>query len=284
VTRIFEGGVNTNPVTFDGVEGDQLVFLGSRLPSTGSAPDRAVIFRNLTIPDGGTLPATIDFNGPASFVPASATVTITGAPGDRFEVYNHVHTASGPVRIWNDIAPSQTSTRPWAGLPGGQLAAGEFHDILVFASPAPNSVDVRVATKYVGPVSNQTVAFGPVLNPPTVTQLNAGAYPRFRFQGDLPPDYNKYVDIFVTPDEGNDMFLLATNAWLSASGVAAGYDLTMPDVAGLSGFPVASRLQQGSNFVVVEAFGFTGAGTFEPRPVVGTEAKSSTRTRTVDVP
>jgi hypothetical protein len=284
VTRIFEGGVNTNPVTFDGVERDQLVFLGSRLPSTGSAPDRAVIFRNLTIPDGGTLPATIDFNGPASFVPASATVTITGAPGDRFEVYNHVYTASGPVRLWNDISPSQTSTRPWTGLPASQLAAGELHDILVFASPAPNSPDIRVATKYVGPVSNQTVAFAPVVNPATISQLSGGAYPRFRFQGELPTEYNKYVNLFVTPDEGNYMFLLATNAWLTASGMTASYDLTMPDVAGLPGFPSASRLQQGANFVTTEAFGFTGPGTFEPRPAAGTESRSSSRTRPIDIP
>ncbi len=284
VTTIFEGGVNVNPVTFDGVARDQLVFLGSRLPSTGSAPDRGVIFRNLSIPDGGTLPAPIDFNGPASFVPAAATVTIAGAQGDRFEVYNHVHTASGPVRLWNDIAPSQISTRPWTGLPASQLAAGEFHDILVFASPAPNSPDIRVATKYVGPVSNQTLTFAPAVNPATISQLSAGAYPRLRFQGDLPAEYNKYVNFFVSPDEGNFMFLLATKAWLTASGMTAGYDLTMPDVAGLPGFPTASRLKQGENFVTTEASGFTSAGTFEPRPAIGVESRLSMRTRTVDVP
>ena len=284
VSRIFEGGVNTNPVTFDGVEGDLVDFIGSRLPSTGSAPDRAVVFRNLNIPDGGTLPSTIDFNGPASFVPASATVAITGAPGDRFEVYNHVITARGPVRLWNDIAPSQNSNRPWAGLPADRLAPGELHDILVFASPIPDSPDVRIATKYVGAVSNQTVAFGPVVNPATVSQLNAGSYPRFRFQGDLPPEYNKGIFITVSPDEGSYLIMLATNAWLTASGTAAGYDLTIPDVAGLPGFPTASRLQPGQHFVTTEAFGFTGPGTFEPRPVAGTEAKTSIRTRTIDVP
>ena len=285
VSTIFEGGVNTNPVTFNGVEGEPLTFIGSRLPSTGSAPDRAVVFRNLSIPDGGTLPSTIDFNGPASFVPASATVEITGAPGDRFEVYNHVHTATGqPVRLWNDIAPSQNSSRPWAGLPPSRLAPGEFHDIVVFASPVPNSPDIRVATKYAGPVSNQTVAFGPAVNPATVSQLSAGAYPRYRFQGELPPDYNKGVYITVSPDEGSYMIILATNAWLTASGTAAGYDLTMPDVASLAGFPTVSRLTQGLNFVTTEAFGFTGPGTFEPIPSPGTEAKTSIRTRTITVP
>jgi hypothetical protein len=186
--------------------------------------------------------------------------------------------------LWNDIAPSQNSSRPWAGLPEGRLAPGELHDILVFATPVANSPDVRVATKYVGAVSNQTVAFGPTVNPATASPLSAGSYPRFRFQGDLPPDYNKGIYISVGPDEGSYLMVLATNAWLTASGTAAGYDLTMPDVAGLPGFPAASRLKQGLNFVTTEAFGFTGPGTFEPRPVAGTEAKTSIRTRTIDVP
>ena len=38
--------------------------VGSRVPVPGTAPDRAVTFRNLHIPDGGALPSVIDFNGP----------------------------------------------------------------------------------------------------------------------------------------------------------------------------------------------------------------------------
>jgi hypothetical protein len=284
VSTIFQGGVNTNPVTFDGVEGDLVNFMGSRLPATGAAPDRAVVFRNLNIPDGGTLPSTIDFNGPASFVPASAGVTLSGASGDRFEVYTDVITAIGVNLLWNDIGPSTVNPRPWAGLPDSRLGPGELHNIIVFASAQANSPDFRVAAKYVGSVSNQSVTFGPAVNPATVSQVNAGTYPRFRFQGTLTSEYNKGVIISVDPGEGTYFSALATSAWLAASGSATSYDLTMPDVASLPGFPTSARLKAGLNSVTTEAFGFTGPGTFEARPVAGTESKTSIRTRTIDVP
>lgn len=58
----------------------------------------------------------------------------------------------------------------------------------------------------------------------------------------------------------------------------------MPDVAGVSGFPTASRLNQGVHSVTTEAFGFTGPGTFEATRSPGVEAKTSIRTRTIAVP
>jgi hypothetical protein len=82
----------------------------------------------------------------------------------------------------------------------------------------------------------------------------------------------------------NAFFILATGAYLTASGSALAYDITMPDVTGLAGFPAAARLTAGSNDVTVSGFGFTGPGIFELRPTLGSEYKASIRNTTIQVP
>jgi len=281
VSRIFNGAASSNPITFSDVPAGPVDLLGSRtIP--GAAPDKVIVFRNLNIPDGGSLPSVIDFNGTASFAPATATVTITGAAGDDMEVYTDVVKDDRARALWADLSPSPATTRPWAGLGAAALLSGEFHELTVFASD-PTSDDFRVSLKDVGPVTDQTIAFGPPINAPTASPVVAGAYPRFRFQGALPAEYNKGATIDVYGSE-NVFFILATGAYLTASGSALAYDITMPDVAGLPGFPAAARLTAGSNDVTVSGFGFTGPGIFDPQPTPGTEYKASIRNTAISVP
>jgi hypothetical protein len=281
VTRIFDGAASSNPITFTDVPAGPVDLLGSRaIP--GAAPDKVIVFRDLNIPDGGSLPSVIDFNGTASFAPATATVTITGAAGDDMEVYTDVVRDNRPRALWADLSPSPATTRPWAGLGPAALLTGEFHELVVFASD-PASDDFRVSSKDVGPVTDQTIAFGPLVGMPNASQVVAGTYPRFRFQGPLPAAYNKGVTIDVYGSD-NVFFMLATGAYLTASGNALAYDITMPDVAGLAGFPAAARLTAGSNDVTVSGFGFTGPGLFYLRPTLGSESKASIRNTAISVP
>jgi hypothetical protein len=281
VTKIFDGAVASNPLTFADVPGGLVDLVGSRaIP--GLAPDKLIVIRNLDVADGGSLPAAIDFNGPASFAPATATVTITGSAGHDLEVYTDVVKGIKPQGIWADLSPSPATTRPWAGLGPANLLSGEFHGLIVFASD-PVSDDVRVASKYVGPVTNQTIAFGPTMAAPSASQVVAGAYPRFRFQGTLPAEYNKGL-ILEMYGPGSAFFILTSGDYLTASGSGLAYDITMPDVAGLAGFPVAARLPSGSNDVVAIALGFTGPGTFELVPAPGSEGRRSVLSTTIMVP
>jgi hypothetical protein len=281
VTRIFNGAASSNPITFRDVPAGPVDLLGSRtIP--GAAPDQVIVFRDLNIPDGGSLPSVIDFNGTASFAPATATVTITGAAGDDMEVYTDVVKDNRARALWADLSPNPATTRPWAGLGPAALLNGEFHEVVVFAGD-PTSDDFRVSLKDVGPVTDQTIAFGPAIAVPTASQVVAGAYPRFRFQGALPAEYNKGATIDVYGSD-NAFFILATGAYLTASGSALAYDITMPDVTGLAGFPAAARLTAGSNDVTVSGFGFTGPGIFELRPTLGSEYKASIRNTTIQVP
>ena len=286
-TEIFEGGVSTNPVTFSGVPLGWVDLVASRLPQPGMPPDRGVILRDLfNIALGGSLPSPIDFNGPSSFVPATATVNVTGAAGDNLEVFTGLVTATGgDMGFWFELSSSTASTRPWAGVNAANMRPGEFHSLAVFASPPASNGDFRVAVKYPGPVANETIAIGSTVNLPGISEIAAGAYPRYRFQGSLPAEYNRGVTIALDPEDvGNAFFALASTAYLAAAGAAQAYDLAMPNVSALPGFPAAARLRPGLNFVTVDAFGFTGPGSFDVRPALGREFKASDRVTTLIVP
>ena len=286
VTEYFNGAGGTNQVTFEGVQQGLVDFIGSRIVTPGLSPDRVIVIRNLNTPDGGSLPYPIQFSGPAATVPATATATMTGATGDRLEVFIEVLTSTTRQLLWSDLAPSLVSTRPWAGLSAATMVSGDFHNLIVFASLAGSPGDFRVSSRFVGAVSNQTIPFAPVAPAATASQVAAGAYPRFRFTGTLPAEYNKTIGIDVRTggETSNGFGALATNAYLTAAGNALTYDITMPDVAGMAGFPAASRLTAGTNDVGIDAYGFTGAGSFAARPAVGVEERASVRITKITVP
>jgi hypothetical protein len=285
-TELFVGGTSPNPVTFGDVPAGPLLFLATRIRAPGSPPDKLLLFRNVDVPDGGTLPA-IDFNAAGAVAPASATATIANGGSDPLEIYTVLHTANGDALMWFDLAPSTVAARPWAGLAPASMTGGDFHGLVVFATPVGGGTgNFRLALRYVGQVTNQSLSLGPPITAPTVTQVTAGAYPRLRFQGTLPAEYGNgaFIDV-VSSAEGSNVFgIVLTGAWLAASGNAFGYDLTMPDVAGLAGFPASARLTGGTNQVLFSPFGFTGSGIFGLEPAVGGEFRSGTRAITVAVP
>ena len=285
-TVVFDGAATTNPVTFDDVPAGPVDFVATRMTSPGTPPDKVVVLRDLNIPDGGSLPSTINFAAPAA-TPATATATITGASsGDDLEIFTELVTAKHRLLFWFDLAPSQVATRPWAGLSAANMVSGDFHDVVVFATPRASEGDYRVSLKYVGPVANQTLAIGPVLAAPTISSVATGAYPRFRFQGALPSEYNKgaSIDVLSSASAGNVFSIIASGAYLAASGNALAYDLTMPNVAGLTGFPGGARLTAGPNDITASGFGFTGPGIFDLQPNVGSEFKAAAKAATVVVP
>ena len=286
-TNVFFAGATTNPVTFDGVQVGLVDLFASRLPAAGNAPDRLVVMRGLDIPEGGAVPSAIDFTGPNSSAATTATANITGSGTDLLEMFTDVVTSTGSASLWFDMVPSSNSLRPWGGLSPATMIAGDLHGLAVFATPTAGTAgDFRVTLRYVGAVADQTLPIGPVLNAPTATQVAAGSYPRFRFQGSVQSEYNKgvSVDILPTTGDGNGYSIIATASWLAGAGSALAYDLTMPDVSALPGFPAAARLATGPNDAAVSAFGFTGQGIFDLRPTLGMEFKAASRGVGIVVP
>ena len=283
-TELIIGGATPILLGLRDVPDRQVDFVASRM-RPGTPPDKVFLFRNLNVPDGGSLPA-IDFNATGAIVPATAVADLTGGGGDQLEMFTELVTVNGPSLLWFDLAPSTSAARPWAGIPSGSMVSGDFHAVVAFATPLESTTDFRVALKYVGPVTNQTLAFGSAIAVPATSLVAPGPYPRLRFQSSVPQEYNKGVtiDVLSPRGTGNTFTILATGAYLFASGDLSAYDFTMPDVAGLAGFPVAARLTAGPNDLSVSAFGFTGPGIIELEPTLGTEFRGATKGGTVNVP
>jgi hypothetical protein len=210
-------------------------------------------------------------------------VTVTGGGGDDLEAYTDVFTSNAHVGLWADLAPSPAAVRPWAGLRPETMVAGDFHALLVFES-GDGPFTLRLATRFVEQIGNQTIALGPALGATNASLAASGAYPRFRFEGALPTEYHKAAFIEVFPEsDGNYYLVLATRLFLAAAGNALGYDITMPDVAGLQGFPAAARLTAGNNTLLVSAVGFNGTGVYEVQPNPGSQSRSAYRSSTIVV-
>lgn len=287
-TRIFNGAEPVNPLTFTDVPDGPVDFIGTRIVTPGSAPDKLILVRDLDVPDGGALPFTIDYSATSALTPATATATILGGDSDPLEVFTELVTARRTLLMWFDLAPSTNNVRPWAGVPPSAMQSGEYHGIVVFASASARlgENNFRVSSTYVPSVTDQTITFGPLLDPPASSAIVAGAYPRFRFQGTLTSEYHKRItiDLFNAEEEGNAYYMLVTAPWLAAAGSALAYDVTMPDLSGLAGFPIASRLPQGTHTLAFSASGFSGPGVWDLIPVIGGVSTSVIRTGAINIP
>jgi len=148
------------------------------------------------------------------------------------------------------------------------------------------SVSISRGGGFAAPVADQTLALGPTMTASTATQVAAGPYPKYRFQGAIPAECNKGVSVDITTvnEAGNPFSIIATNAWLAGAGSQSTFDLTMPDVSGLPGFPAAARLTAGLSDASVSAFGFNGPGIFDLRPSLGNEFKAAARSVQIGVP
>ncbi len=268
-TQLFNGLVGLSPVQFLGVRSGLVDFVGVRQALLTGVPNMILDARGLNPADGSTLPFIADFDGVNAYAPASAQLTIANALGDDLLTFGSFFTSNGEVGdLGGSLAPSAATFRTWYGLPTAKLHAGDVHANTVLATPAMSTTnEARFHVRYTSIVQNLTQTLGARLPTPTVTSVGTPSYRRLRIQGALPTEYNALVS--ATADQGGggtQVTLMATTAYLAATGSASAYDLTIPDLTALAGFPLASTLPGGTIGVTVSGSGWTGLGTLAPLP------------------
>lgn len=251
--------------------------------------NKLVDVRDLNPPDGSTLPFTIDFEGANAYAPASAQVTLANTGGDLLLFWGVLHTANGDpalIDVEHGVPPAPDVTRIWEGLPTARLKTGDVQSTFVLATPASTSTDeMRMHMVYSTSVQAMTQTLGARLPTPTALSIGLPAYRRIRVQGALPAEYRKVIGATFGPSGGgNEIVVIQTGAYLAATGSTATYDLSIPDLTALAGFPFAAGLPAGQIEVMVEVAGWTGTGIQEPVPLNGTIFQSASKTVTVTVP
>lgn len=288
VTQSFIGGTTTSPITFSGVPNRPVDLVGSRYSSFNGF-ERGLILRNLNVANGLTVSPNANFDGPNSFVPAIGQGTITNTAGHDLLLNSLFFTANGEAGVFGvDGVPTPAATRLWAGVPNGNLASGDLHALFALATgPSAGPNDFRSTLQYTATVGNATIPLGGEMDLIAVLPVGVFGDPRYRVSSlTLPIGLRNAVDVSIgqSAATSNSYRMLATGAFLTNSGVANGFDLTMPPLAALTGFPTASRLTAGSNSLRASALGWTGTGITGPRPVAGDRLQTASRGTTVLVP
>jgi hypothetical protein len=285
-TATFIGGLSTSPVRIEDVATGTVDLFAARQDATG-VPDKLFDARNLDPADGSTLPFTVDFGGPLAYAPASATLTLANTLGDEAFTATAFQTAHGAVGTFvGPGVPTTATTRTWYGVPAAKTVAGDLHNLLLFAAPSGSTGDnTRFQFAYSAAVQNRTLTLGPRIATPTFTTVAGAPYRRLRAQGTIASEYQKQVIISYQPDAGGNSVLIgASGGYLAAIGTPLQFDLTVPDLTALAGFPVFTTLPGGSTEASVTALGWTGSGVLFPVPDASTIVQAATRYSLINVP
>lgn len=264
--------------------------LAARADVLAVETNKLVDVRDLNPADGSTLPFTVDFEGVNAYAPASAQVTIANTGGDLLLFFGNLITANGDaalIDVEHGVPPAPDVTRVWEGIPTARLKAGDIQATYVIASPATTPTDeVRTHIAFSTSVQAMTQTLGARLPTPAATSIGLPAYRRLRVQGALPADYSKLVGASFEPPGGggNEVLVIQTGAYLVATGSNTAYDLSIPDLTALAGFPFVAGLPAGPIEVMVDVSGWTGAGVQVPVAVNGTILQTASKSVTVMVP
>ncbi|MCC6317080.1 MAG: hypothetical protein IT361_05245 [Gemmatimonadaceae bacterium] len=288
VSQSFVGGATTSPLTFTGVPSRAVDLVGTRF-SASEGFEKGLVLRNLNVANGGTLGTVADFEGANAFVPAVATANIANSLAQTLVLNSVFFTGNGQAGLFGlDESPSTASSRLWSGVPASKFLSGDVHGLLAIATPTGGGAnDFRSLLQYVGPVANTNLAMGPEMDLIAVTPIGSFGDSRYRVQANtLPQGIRNAVELFVNlpTATGNSYRLVATGQWLTNSAQLQGFDLSMPALAALTGFPTASRLSAGTNDLRVSGLGWTGTGIVAPRPQAGDQLRIGARGITVVVP
>ncbi|MCC6770941.1 MAG: hypothetical protein IT360_06990 [Gemmatimonadaceae bacterium] len=268
-TTTFDGLLDLSPVELVGVRSGVVDFVGVRQALQSGVPNMLLDVRGLTPADGSTLPFIADFDGVSAYPPATAQLTVANALGDALLTFGRFFTSHGEVGdLGGAAAPSAATFRTWYGLPPARLQPGDVHASTVLAVPAASATsEARFHVRYSTIVQDITQTLGRRLPTPSVSSVGTTSYRRLRIQGTLPSEYDALVSATAEQSGGeSQVTLLATGRYLAATGSAAAYDLTIPDLTSLAGFPVASTLPAGEIEVTVSGIGWSGLGTLAPLP------------------
>lgn len=262
-------GPSVSPIgyRFSSVYSGAQDLIASRTTGAGTV-DRFVIQRDVTVTDGIVVP-NIDFNGPNAVVAGNGVATVTNGMGEwltSYVVYQTANGLTGTITNWSNF--STATTRGYATVPPAARRTGDVMAVHVRASASmgPTLTDVREAIVAADPgTTSVQVALGSRALPTTATTAALAPYLRARLQGDLPADLRTIVSIELHPVAGgNSAILGASNDYMAIAGSRATYDLTIPDLSGLNGFPLASVLGRGQYTMTSSAGSVSGGLDINP--------------------
>jgi hypothetical protein len=220
-----------------------LDLLATRGMITGGAevPDRVIIRRALNPTNGATL-AALDFAAAEAANVTANTLTVSGISANEdnlIDLFFSTATTLDHALFLSDFFTSGTQTI--YHVPSTLTQAGDLHLLDVYAQTGTGSA-LRGETQYYRTAANKSVALGAALNSPTLTTVSSTSPVRLRTQLAVQPEYNSFVVSLFSQGTARSVSVIGTAAYF---GSPSTWDVAIPDLSGVTGFPSASGLQQG---------------------------------------
>jgi len=198
-----------------------------------------IIRRDLN-PAAGSVQPVFNFDAAESFSISGINESFQNVNGEQFTVTMSYLTANGRVGTYFINGPAATTARSIWGLPTAFRRASDLHEVIAITShlTAP-----RLITRYTQAITGAVdPAFGPLLDPTTVTVVGSGPV-RLRATGTWQPEYNWGGAATFTQSTGSRSVTITGSR--AALGAGASYTLEIPDFTGVPGWNPTWMLQSG---------------------------------------
>jgi hypothetical protein len=236
---------------------------------SSTVPDRVIVRRNINLTTGGTIPA-LDFASAEALAPATNSLTISGLIAQE--------TASLDVRFSTANAHDHDlyyvpsfSTTPQAiySFPAALTQAGDFHTLDVY-SQDPNTNGYRGVMQFYRNAGDKVAALGPAMSIPSFVALSASPVVRERMTLAVQPQYASFANAYHVQQNGSTTRTVSVTGTSGYFGPITTWTLDIPDLSGLSGFPIASGLQPNIGYASEgQAYGGSASLFFGGAPVEG---------------
>ena len=245
-------GATNNAFTLNNLPAATLDLVGSRGSSANQfnfVPDRILLRRGVS-QASGTL-SVLDFQGSESFAPVTNTLTMSnmGTGDDLLGVVTFLGSTltEGLVSMLNPVTSSVTLY----SVPAGQVMAGDFYE-LYFDSINAAGTDLRIGYQFLTSIADRTEAFGPNVSTATLQTVATAPYPRFRVQAAAQTEYSAGISFILfqppPPNATKRIEMIITSGY--TAGAPATWDVTLPDLSGLTGFQNSWMIAPGQNFLL----------------------------------
>ena len=225
----------------------------------GAIPDAVIVRRAVNLTSNANMPV-LDFGGSEAQPAVVNTLTVTGlVSGEENSALLDFRTATGTVHPVHTLELFTGGTQEIYGIPSALTQTGDVHDLDVFAW-ASDGGSYRGLRQFYRAPSNRVAALGVGLNTPSFTNVTSTAPVIVRMQLQAQAEYDAFVWVNYLQEDNvafRDLSVIASAAYVG--GTPTVWNVSIPDLSGVSGFPSQAALQPGlATSWYVDAF---GAGT-----------------------
>ena len=278
-----DGASQANPEwELDEVPTHAVDLVATRYATFSSQPAQEVIVRRGLLAGNAAIP-TLDFASAEAVPIESAVATFTGIPANgSLNMLTAVNTANGTIHELGDLAGSpptgSTQAVSYASLPASLRLATDIH---ILTASAYNTEGTLTLQAWYKTPSARTLAFGPMLSDPVITNSSITPVVRPRLQLAAQAEYPSAVEVsFGEPagQAGSRYVSIVTTAGF-VGGAPATWDLEVPDMSSAD-YDADWALHTTTYNWTASAYGINNSDGFFSRTLTdGTLVISATRAR-----